>query len=101
MRNRILISAAVALAGAVFAMTSQYQSSPQSQSGSEKPWTSYGGHADSSRYFDSKQITKQNVQQLQVAWSYSSGETVFHPLVAHGTVYGRGRNGSLVALDAR
>ena len=67
----------------------------------EKPWTSYGGHADSSRYFDSKHITKANVSQLQVAWTYPHGETVFHPLIVRGTVYGRGRNGALVALDAR
>ena len=73
----------------------------QAQSSSEKAWIAYGGHADSSRYFDSKNITKQNVQQLQVAWSYPFGETVFHPIVVHGTIYGRGRNGSLVALDAR
>src|SRR5207237_1095651 len=33
------------------------------QTPAEKPWTSYGGHADSSRYFDSKQITKANVQK--------------------------------------
>src|SRR6266480_2241067 len=68
---------------------------------SEKSWIAYGSRGDSSRYFDSKQITRENVQQLQVAWSYSYGETVFHPLVVHGTVYGRGRNGALVALDAR
>jgi quinoprotein glucose dehydrogenase len=72
-----------------------------SQTTSEKTWTAYGGHADSSRYFDSKTITKQNVQQLQIAWSYPFGDTVFHPIVVHGTIYGRGRNGSLVALDAR
>ena len=36
----------------------------------EKPWTSYGGGADSSRFLDSKQITKANVSQLDVAWSY-------------------------------
>jgi len=71
------------------------------QNGSEKSWTGYGGPADNSRYFDSKNITKQNVQQLQVAWTYPHGEAVFHPIVAHGIIYGRGRNGSLVALDAR
>jgi quinoprotein glucose dehydrogenase len=67
----------------------------------EKPWTSYGGGADSSRFLDSKQITKANVSQLDVAWSYPYGESVFHALVVHGTVYGRARNGSLVALDAK
>src|SRR5678815_3538454 len=79
----------------------EVESSLQAQTVREKPWSAYGGHADSSRYFDSKNITKQNVQQLQVAWSYPFGDTVFHPIVIHGTIYGRGRSGSLVALDAR
>jgi quinoprotein glucose dehydrogenase len=64
-------------------------------------WAAYAGHADSSRYFNSKQINRTNVASLEVAWTYPLGEAVFHPLVTHGTVYGRGRNGSLVALDAK
>ena len=91
MRSRILFPALLLLVAAAFV----------SQTGSEKPWAGYGGHSDSSRYFDSRNITKQNVQQLQVAWSYPYCETVFHPIAVHGTIYGRGRNGSLVALDAR
>src|SRR5262245_20082817 len=66
-----------------------------------KPWTSYGGGAERSRCLDSKDITKPSVGKLEVAWSYPYGESVFHALVGHGTVYGRARNGSLVALDAR
>jgi quinoprotein glucose dehydrogenase len=67
----------------------------------EKPWLGYGGPADSSRFFDSKQINRNNVASLQVVWVYPHGESVFHPLMAHGTVYGRRRNGAIVALDAR
>ena len=55
----------------------------------EKPWTGYGGHADSSRYFDSKQITKTNVQQLQVAWTYPYSDSGGYPIVVRGVVYGR------------
>jgi quinoprotein glucose dehydrogenase len=105
MRGRILLYAFPVLVLTVFLSTTAFQSSAQTQvGGSEKPeitWTSYGGRADSSRYFDSKQITKENVQQLQVVWSWPYGEPVFHPIVARGAVYGRGRNGALVALDAR
>jgi quinoprotein glucose dehydrogenase len=90
MRNGILVSALLAFV-VMF----------QTPSGGELSWTAYGGHADSSRYFDSKHITKENVRQLDIVWSYPYGETVFHPIMVHGTVYGRGRNGSLVALDAR
>ena len=67
----------------------------------DKPWIGYGGSADSSRYFNSKQINRNNVAKLEVAWSYRFGDTVFQPLVAHGTVFGRGHGGALVALDAR
>src|SRR6266496_2144300 len=64
-------------------------------------WISYGGGADSSRYFDSKEITKANVAKLQAVWIYPFGEAGFHPLIVHNTVYTRGRKGSLIALDAK
>ena len=54
-----------------------------------------------SRYFASRQIDRTNVTQLQVAWTYPFGDTLFVPNVTRGVVYGRGRIGSLVAVDAR
>src|SRR5687768_8384640 len=66
-----------------------------------KWWTGYGNGPDNSRYFASKRINKSNVGQLQVAWTYPYGETVSSPIVARGAVYGRGRNGSIVAVDAK
>ena len=68
---------------------------------SGKWWHGYGNGADNSRYFASKEINKSNVNQLQVAWSYPHGETVSSPIVARGVIYGRGRNGSIVAVDAK
>ena len=64
-------------------------------------WTGYGNGPDNSRYFPSRQINKSNVTQLQVAWTYPFGDTGSSPIVVRGVVYGRGRNGSLVAVDAR
>src|SRR5215211_1949121 len=72
----------------------------RAQSGSDKWWTGYGNGADNSRYFTSKQINKSNVNALQVAWTYPFGDTGGNPIVARGVVYGRGRNGSIVAVDA-
>ncbi|HET7696590.1 MAG TPA: PQQ-binding-like beta-propeller repeat protein, partial [Vicinamibacterales bacterium] len=63
-------------------------------------WTGYGGGADNSRYFPSKQITRGNVGRLEVAWTYPFGDAGSSPIVVRGVIYGRGRNGSLVALDA-
>src|SRR5262249_31398894 len=46
------------------------------------------------------QINKSNVASLTVAWNYPYGETMFNPIVVHNVVYAKGRNNSLVALDA-
>ena len=71
------------------------------QSSTDKWWTGYGNGPDNSRYFASQQINKSNVNQLQVAWTYPFGETGSNPIVARGVIYGRGRNGSIVAVDAK
>jgi quinoprotein glucose dehydrogenase len=70
------------------------------QSRNGKWWTGYGNGPDNSRYFASRQINKSNVNQLQVAWNYPYGDTSFGPIVVRGVIYGRGRNGSLVAVEA-
>jgi glucose dehydrogenase len=66
----------------------------------QREWRDYAGGPDSSRFVPAKQITSANVNQLQVAWSYPAGQTDFNPVVIRGMVYGRGPNGSFVALDA-
>jgi quinoprotein glucose dehydrogenase len=67
---------------------------------SQREWRDYAGGPDSSRFVAAKQITRSNVSQLQVAWSYPGGQTDFNPLVVRGVVYGRGPKSSFVALDA-
>jgi glucose dehydrogenase len=96
-RVRRYLGAAVGVAAVLAAVTTGLAQS----SSTGKWWTGYGNGADNSRYFASKQINKSNVDQLQVAWSYPYGETLSAPIVARGVIYGRGRNGSLVAVDAK
>ena len=70
------------------------------QPSTDKWWTGYGNGPDNSRYFASTQITRRNVSGLQVAWTYPFGDAGSSPIIVRGAIYGRGRNGSLVALDA-
>ena len=70
------------------------------QPGTDRWWTGYGSGSDNSRYFASTQISRGNVTGLQVAWTYPFGDAGSSPIVVRGVIYGRGRNGSLVALDA-
>jgi quinoprotein glucose dehydrogenase len=71
-----------------------------SKSSKTKEWPDYAGSPEGSRYVDLKQITKANVGKLDVAWTYPYAETSFNPIVAHGIIYTKARNKSLVAIDA-
>ena len=68
-----------------------------------KAWKDYGGGADSSHFSTLRQITKANVNQLRVAWTYPTGDDatyVFNPIVVDNVMYVLARKNSLVALDA-
>ncbi len=68
-----------------------------------KTWKDYGGGADNSHYVELTQINKSNVSQLEVAWTYPTGDNrsyVFNPIVVDNVMYVMARNSSLVALDA-
>src|SRR5690348_5395967 len=74
--------------------------------GAAKPYTTWAennGTADSANYSSLTQINRSNVNQLQVAWTYDSGDKAaytFQPLVVGRVMYGVAHNGSLVAVDA-
>ena len=68
-----------------------------------KSWSEYGSGPDSSKYVDFDQITRDNVDQLAVAWTYptrDSSSYLFNPIVVGDTMYVLARNYSLVALNA-
>jgi glucose dehydrogenase len=89
--TRATTTMALALAGAVgLSVAAQ----------APREWRDYAGGADSSRFVAATQITKANVKQLEVAWTYPSGQSDFNPLVVRGVIYGLGANSSFVALDA-
>jgi glucose dehydrogenase len=70
------------------------------QSRSPREWRDYAGSHDSSRFVAATQITKANVKQLAVAWTYAGGETDFNPLVVRNVIYTRGVEGVFAAVDA-
>jgi quinoprotein glucose dehydrogenase len=91
----LLIAAVVAVTAITLTVASRgAQNSP------DRWWPGYGNGADNSRFFASRQIDKNNVAKLQVAWTYPYGDSASAPIVMRGVIYGRGRNGSLVAVDA-
>jgi quinoprotein glucose dehydrogenase len=68
-----------------------------------KVWKDYGGGPDQSKFVDFKQITKSNVNQLEVAFVYPTNDNVgyrFNPIIVDNVMYVLAKNNSLVAIDA-
>ncbi len=67
-------------------------------------WRDYGGTADSAQYSALKQIDRSNVNHLEVAWTYPTGDGqkyLFNPIMVNGVLYVLAKRNSIVALDAR
>ncbi|HET7812030.1 MAG TPA: PQQ-binding-like beta-propeller repeat protein [Steroidobacteraceae bacterium] len=65
-------------------------------------WPDYGGTPDQSKFVVTKDLTKKNVAQLEVAWTYPSGDQrayQFSPVIVDGVMYVLAKDSSLVALD--
>ncbi|MBX2963828.1 MAG: PQQ-binding-like beta-propeller repeat protein [Cyclobacteriaceae bacterium] len=74
-----------------------------SDSSEHTTWSHYGGSPDQSKYFDASQITKENVNQLQVAWTYPVSDNApssFSPIIVDTIMYVYAKNYSLIALNA-
>jgi len=78
--------------------------SPESISKKQgKGWNDYGGGPDNSKFVDFNQITKSNVDQLQVQFvvpTYDKAGYLFNPIIVENVMYVLGRNSSLIAVDA-
>ena len=61
-------------------------------SAADRDWPAYGGGPAGIRYSDLKQIDRNNVKQLTVAWSYDTadgaGDPQTQPILVDGVLYG-------------
>src|SRR4051812_5779207 len=77
-----------------------------SQSGEtarSQEWRVYGGNPDATHYSPLKQINRSNVKQLELAWSYDTGETgglQTSPIEIGGVLYGISPSQKVFAVDA-
>ena len=68
-----------------------------------RSWKDYGGGSHSSQYSALNQITKANVGQLELVWTFPIGDGKrysFNPVIVDSTMYVMGGGNSIVALDA-
>lgn len=70
---------------------------------STQDWAAYGGDQSKTHYSRLAQINKSNVKQLEVAWSYDTGETgglQTSPIEVAGVLFGISPTQKIFALDA-
>ena len=97
-RRTALLALSIGIAGP-FAAAQQDHKTQQDH----KAWMDYGGGPDSSHFVALNQINKSNVNQLQVAWTYPTGDNnsyLFNPIIVDNVMYVLAKNSSLVAIDA-
>jgi len=66
-------------------------------------WSAYGGGPDQSKYVVQNQITKENVSDLEVAFTYSTNDNISYlnnPIIVDSIMYVLAKNRSLVAINA-
>ncbi len=72
----------------------------------QSDWAVYGGNSESTRYSTLSQITRTNVAQLKVAWTYDTGnsfpgsEMQCNPLIIDGVMYATTPTLRVIALNA-
>lgn len=71
---------------------------------SRNQWQHYGGGPDGIRYSSLKQINRDNVRQLEVAWTFDTddgpGDTQNQPIIVSGVLYGVTAKHKVIAIDA-
>jgi quinoprotein glucose dehydrogenase len=102
----LTLKSAVALAIALCAASGSAQVPPHTRPirvGFNRDWPTYNGGVDGDHYSSLAQINRANVAQLQVAWTYDTGESgnlETNPLVIGRTLYAYTVSGKVIALDA-
>lgn len=101
------------LLGGIFAVLMcgvAFQNRDKNDSENNTDWPKYGGNSAGSRYAELTQINAGNVNKLQLAWSYDTGENnnpdgkgndiQCQPIVVNGILYGTTPRLKLFAADA-
>ncbi len=89
----------------ILSVRSARSGQPKEDSGS-RDWPSYGGGPENTHYSNLAQINRENVNRLQVAWSFDTGDSYpgsemeCNPIVLGGVLYATSPKNNLVALDA-
>ncbi len=103
MKNwKLVLLLGLAAVAAVIAVRSQRSDAADKS----QEWRTYGGGPENAHFSTLKQINRENVKQLEVAWTYDTGdafdgsEMQCNPVIANGVLYATSPKMRVFALDA-
>jgi quinoprotein glucose dehydrogenase len=104
-KSEAIFTAALLAATLLFASGQSHVSTPvSSKNGTDqKSWPVYGGQLAQDHYSPLAQINRSNVKDLQVAWTFDTGETggsQSSPIIVDGVLYSYTPSQKVIALDA-
>ena len=77
---------------------------PSSLTQGQQDWPVFGGSPENNQYSSLAQINRSNVQRLQVAWKFDTGESgrslEHNPIIVDGVLYACTPSLKVIALDA-
>jgi quinoprotein glucose dehydrogenase len=91
---------------AAFAVSFSRPAPPGAAASSLSEWRVYGGNPENTRYSPLRQINRDNVRRLEIAWTYDTGdafdgsEMQCNPLIVNGVLYATSPKLRVFALDA-
>jgi len=98
-----LFSLAALIAASAFAFHSAWAHPAENSAPQSQDWAVYGGSPEYLHYSSLSQINRSNAKQLQVAWTYDTGEQggmQTSPLEVDGVLYGISPTQKIFAVDA-
>jgi quinoprotein glucose dehydrogenase len=97
------VAATILLLCCAALMTPARQGPAKSATLEQRDWPAYGGGPFSDHYSPLAQINRSNVRQLQIAWSFDTGEEgglQTSPIIVNGVLYGITPTQKVFAVDA-
>jgi quinoprotein glucose dehydrogenase len=88
---------------ALFSLCATASQDAANSSAERRDWPAYGGAPENTHYSSLAQINRANVKELQVAWSFDTGEKgglQTSPIIVDGVLYGITPTQKVFALDA-
>ena len=101
--TQTVLASCILLLAVMTEITAHAGSKTSTDKQADRDWPIYGGTTENNRYSPLSQINRENVNKLQLAWTFDTGESgglQTSPIEVNGVLYGITPSQRVFALDA-